>query len=243
MSPPPFRRLGRAAYVAYGASLNAVVVIALWLATVVAGSPRRAIALQRAASRFMLGCLGCRFSVHGAELPPDGAPRVFVANHTSYLDIPLMLAALKSDFVFVTKRELLDWPFISRITRAGGHIPVDRDSLGSRGAVVSRIVKTLRAGRSVLVFPEGTFSSDDGLRLFQLGAFKSAVSAGVPIVPVALAGVAQLWSQHAPFPRAGHVEIWIGEALDVAPASDGAAQIEGLREAALRFITAHVSPG
>jgi 1-acyl-sn-glycerol-3-phosphate acyltransferase len=241
MSEPPFRQLGRAAYVACGASVNAVALIVLWLASVLTGSPRRAIALQRAASRFMLGCLGCRFAVHGAQLPPDGTARVFVANHTSYLDIPLLLAALKRDFVFVTKRELIDWPFFSRITRAGGHIPVDRDSVESRGAAAARIVKTLRAGRSVLIFPEGTFSSDDGLRPFQFGAFKSAVVAGVPIVPVALEGVARLWSQHTLFPRPGRVDIWIGEALDLAPWSDEAAQVEILREAALRFITAHLS--
>lgn len=241
MSQPPFRRLGRAAYVACGASVSAFALIVLWLATVFARSPRRAIALQRAASRFMLACLGCRFAAHGTELAPAGAARVFVANHTSYLDIPLLLAALKHDFVFVTKRELLDWPFFSRIARAGGHIPVDRDSVESRGAAVARIVKTLRAGRSVLIFPEGTFSYDDGLRPFQVGAFKSAVAAGVPIVPVALKGVARLWSQHAPFPRPGQVEIWIGEALDLAPGIDEEAQLEWLREAALRFITAHLS--
>ncbi|HEY2732131.1 MAG TPA: lysophospholipid acyltransferase family protein [Polyangia bacterium] len=240
MSQPTFRRLGRAAYVACGASVSAVVLIVLWLATVLARSPRRALTLQRAAARCLLGCLGCRFAVHRAQPPAGAAACVFVANHTSYLDIPLLLAALKRDFVFVTKRELLDWPFVSRITRGGGHIPVDRDSVESRGAAVARIVKTLRAGRSVLIFPEGTFSDDGGLRPFQLGAFKSALAAGVPIMPVAMDGVARLWSQHAPFPRPGRVEIWIGEALDLAPGKDEVAQLECLRAAALQFISAHL---
>ena len=243
MSLPPLRRLGRAAYVAYGASVITAVMLALWFATVFVRRSSRAVALQRVASRIMLGCLSCRFVVRGAQLAPGAAARMFVANHTSYLDIPLMLAALDCDFAFVTKRELLDWPIISRITRAGGHIPVDRDRVESRGAVVARMVKTLRAGRNVLVFPEGTFSHDDGLRPFHAGAFKSAIAAGVPVVPVALEGVAHLWSQHARFPRAGHVEIWVGEALDVAGGrvarADEAAQVEGLRETARRFIAAH----
>ena len=141
----PLRRLVRAAYVAYGASVIAAVMLTLWFVSVFVRRPRAAVALQRAASRIMLGCLSCRFAVRGESPAPDAAARVFVANHTSYLDIPLMLAALDCDFAFVTKRELLDWPIISRITRAGGHIPVDRDRLESRGAVVGRIVKTLRA--------------------------------------------------------------------------------------------------
>jgi 1-acyl-sn-glycerol-3-phosphate acyltransferase len=240
MSSPPFRRLGRATYVAYGAAVIAAVMSALWLVTSFVRRPARAIALQRGASRLMLACLGCRFTVRGAWPADDGTARVYVANHTSYLDIPLMLAALDRDFVFVTKHELLGWPVISLITRAGGHIPVDRDRVESRGAVVARIVKALRAGRSVFVFPEGTFSHDEGLRPFQAGAFKSALSAGVPVVPVALEGVAHVWSQHARFPRAGHVDVWVGEPLATARTDDEAAAMERLRDEAVRFISARV---
>jgi 1-acyl-sn-glycerol-3-phosphate acyltransferase len=242
MTAVPLRRLGRAAYVAYGASIIAVVMLTLWLVTAFVRSARRAVALQRLASRVMLACLGCRFAVGGEGLSFGPGACVLVANHTSYLDIPLMLAAFPGDFAFVTKHELLAWPIISLITRAGGHIPVDRDRVESRGAVVSRIVKTLRAGRSVMVFPEGTFSYDDRLRPFQIGAFKAAVAAGVPVVPIALEGVARVWSQHARFPRAGRVEVTVGEALE-AGAGDDADEVEALRASALRFIAAHTRSG
>jgi 1-acyl-sn-glycerol-3-phosphate acyltransferase len=220
-------------------------VLSLWLLTFLARSPRAALALQCAASRAMLAGLGCRFVVRGAWPARDAGARLFVANHTSYLDIPIMLAALDRDFAFLTKRELLGWPFISRITRAGAHIPVDRDRLESRGAVVGRIVKALRAGRSVVVFPEGTFSYDDGLRPFHAGAFKAAVAAGVPVVPVAIKGVAGLWSQHARFPRPGVAEMWVGDALDASRAgadasSDETGRPEALRDAAVTFISTHV---
>lgn len=246
-----FARLGRvarASYVAYGVAVITGVMLTLWVVTLFVTlfvrRPRVAIALQRAASRLMLACLGCRFAVRGRWPAVDGAARMLVANHTSYLDIPLMLAASGGDFAFVTKRELLEWPIVSLITRAGAHIPVDRDRLESRGAVVARIVKTLRAGRSVMVFPEGTFSHDDGLRPFHAGAFKGALTAGVPVVPIALEGVARVWSQHARFPRPGTVEIWIGEALEVADASgDEAARMEGLRDAAVGFIAKHAGRG
>ena len=236
--PTPFLRLGRAAYVAYGASVVAAVMLALWVVTGFVRNARRAVALQRAASRIMLAALGCCFFVHRAPHARGGGARVFVANHTSYVDIPLLLAALDCDFAFVTKHELLEWPIISRITRAGAHIPVDRNRVESRGAVVARIVKTLRSGRSVLLFPEGTFSFDDGLRPFHAGAFKSAVAAAVPVVPIALAGVAAVWSQHAHFPRPGRVDIWVGEPLDP-PAGDDDARVEALRSEAHRFIASH----
>ena len=240
MSLRPLRRVGRAAYVVYGASVIAAVMLTLRIVTEFVRRPHTAVALQRVASRIMLACLRCRFSVRGARPTPGAPPRVYVANHTSYLDIPLMLAALGCDFAFVTKHELLRWPIISRITQSGGHIPVDRERLGSRGAVLGRMVKTLRAGRSVLVFPEGTFSHDDRLRPFQAGAFKSAVSASVPVVPIALEGVAAVWSPHARFPRAGRVEIWVGDALAVdAPTDDEADRVEALRATALRFIETH----
>jgi 1-acyl-sn-glycerol-3-phosphate acyltransferase len=235
----PFGRFGRAAYVAYGASVIAAVMLALWLVTGFVRNTRRAVALQRLASRLMLAALGCRFEVRGAPPALSGGARVLVANHTSYLDIPLMLAALDCDFAFVTKHELLAWPVIARITRRGGHIPVDRERASSRAAVVARIVKTLRAGRSVLLFPEGTFSFDEGLRPFQAGAFKCALAADVPVIPIALEGVAGVWSQHARFPRTGRVEIWVGDPIDAPAGGDEEARVEALRSEARGFISAH----
>jgi 1-acyl-sn-glycerol-3-phosphate acyltransferase len=88
-----------------------------------------------------------------------------------------------------------------------------------------------------MVFPEGTFSHDDGLRPFHAGAFKAAVAAGVPVIPLALRGVAGVWSQHAKFPRPGRIEITIGDALAAPPvAGDETDGVEPLREAARRFI-------
>ena len=95
----------------------------------------------------------------------------------------------------------------------------------------------LRAGRSVFVFPEGTFSHDDRLRPFHGGAFKSAVAAGVPVIPIATKGVAHVWSQHARFPRPGTIELDVGAPLEVPRDTDESARVEALRDAALRFIS------
>jgi fatty-acyl-CoA synthase len=237
MVPRLLRRLGRALYVVYGGAVIGVGLGTLWLVTLVVRRSRWAVALQRVASAFMLAALGCRFVVRGALPTRDGRGRVLVSNHTSYLDIPLMLAALGHDFAFVTKSELLEWPVISLITRAGGHIPVDRARVESRGAVVARMAKTLRGGRDVFVFPEGTFSLDEGLRPFQLGAFRAAVDAGAPVVPIATRGVGAMWSQHVAFPGPGRAEVVVGEGLAADPALDADGQTEALRAGAERFIS------
>lgn len=236
-------KLGRALYVAYGAVVSAAVMASLWLSQfLAAGRPRLAVAFQRRAARLLLACLGIRYATSGPPLSAQAC--VLVANHTSYLDIPLMLAVLDVDFAFVTKSELLEWPLISKITRAGAHIPVDRERAESRGAVIARMVKRLRKGRSVLVFPEGTFSFDERLRPFHRGAFHAAVAAGVPVVPVATRGVAQVWSQHATFPRPGRIQVTLGEAIPCvaargAPGDDPEARADAARALAERFIVEH----
>jgi 1-acyl-sn-glycerol-3-phosphate acyltransferase len=233
-------KLGRLLYVAYGAIVSVAVMVSLWLSQwASSGRPRLAVEFQRRAARFLLPCLGIRYAVSGPR-PTEAC--VLVVNHTSYLDIPLMLAALDMDFAFVTKSELLDWPLISKITRAGAHIPVDRERAESRGAVIARMVKRLRKGRSVLVFPEGTFSFDASLRPFHRGAFHAAVAAGVPIVPVATRGVAHVWSQHATFPRPGRIQVTLGEAIPCAPdrgasGDDPEARADAARAIAERFIS------
>jgi 1-acyl-sn-glycerol-3-phosphate acyltransferase len=228
-------RLTRALYVGFGGAVIAVVMGALWGAMVIVrrARPAIAIALQSVASRLMLAALGCRYVVRGTWPPRDGRARVYVANHTSYLDIPLMLAALRRDFAFVTKDELLAWPVIGRVTRTGRHIPVDRGRAESRGAVVTRMVKTLRAGRSVLVFPEGTFSFDQGLRPFHRGAFHAAAATGCEVVPIATRGVGKVWPESEKFPRPGRVEVVVGEPLRGGEGAD----VEALKAAAERFIS------
>src|SRR5262249_37296550 len=108
---------------------------------------------------------------------------------------------------------------------------------------VARIVKTLRAGRSVLLFPEGTFSFDEGLRPFHAGAFKCAVAAGVPIVPIALQGVAAGGSPHGRFPPPGPAAIRAGGPVAAPADGEEEARVEALRSEAHAFISARTRRG
>ena len=108
---------------------------------------------------------------------------LYVANHRSYLDVIALLSAIPGHFV--AKSELSRWPLFGRAAAAGGTVFVDRGDRDDRRRVRAQIINTLRGGRSVFVFPEGT-TYVEGLGAFKKGAFEIASEAGVPIVPITI---------------------------------------------------------
>jgi fatty-acyl-CoA synthase len=179
---------GHLAYTAYVglAALGAVAVI--WPLSIVL--PRRVLSpLLRRAARVLMRVAFGKVPVDGLQNLPRTGPMLLAANHTSYLDIVALVAYLPVDFAFVAKREVESWPFIGRLVRKGGHLPVERLDSQQSVADAARIREAIEAGRAVLFFPEGTFVHTSGLRPFRLGAFKIAAETGVPVVPIALQGL------------------------------------------------------
>lgn len=153
---------------------------------------------------------------------PDG-PAVVVANHVGYLD-PIVLCGLRP-MAPIAKGEVAAWPVIGAAATAMSVHFVDREDPADRARVLRRAVATLRAGATVLNFPEGT--TTDGTRLlpFHRGGFGAARLAGVPVVPVALAfaSPALTWTGGATFlphylrtagRRSIAVRVAIGDPLD-----------------------------
>lgn len=144
----------------------------------------------------ILRLAGIRLHVDMRAVPEElvGKPVVFVANHQSNFDIPLVMQAAKAwKPVFMAKQSLLDIPFFGACLRAGGHIGVERDN--PRKAVRSMDVAVAKAkqGRSVIVFPEGTRNKDpQTLSKFRAGGALIALRAGLPVVPLVLEGAADL---------------------------------------------------
>jgi fatty-acyl-CoA synthase len=103
--------------------------------------------------------------------------------------------------------EVHGMPFIGTFLRQMGHLSFDRTDANSRLRQAEEMEEILRRGESVFVFPEGTFTSDDGVRPFQLGAFKAAVAAGTPIIPVSLAGTRRFLREGTYLPRPTSVTI------------------------------------
>ena len=211
------RRLpGRATTLAYGAWVAGFLTVAgpiLWILVLLAPGGRATDRGVRRWCRVVLALAGCRLRVEGLERLPTRGAAVFAANHSSYLDSPVLLAALPADFRFVAKRELLTTPLLGTIIRKVGHLTVERFDVARGVADAERVTRALVGGVSLLFFPEGTFLRAPGLLPFRLGAFKAAVEAGCPVIPVTIRGTRRILPAYARIPRPGPITVTVGAPL------------------------------
>ncbi len=121
---------------------------------------------------------------------PAGGPFVVVANHQSILDI-LLLSRMPREMKWVAKEELFRIPWVGTMLRMSGDIAIRRGDAESGGEALARAKAYLARGMSVMIFPEGTRSRTGTLLPFKSGAFRLALEAGVPVLPVAVHGTAR----------------------------------------------------
>jgi 1-acyl-sn-glycerol-3-phosphate acyltransferase len=161
--------------------------------------------------------------------------KVFAANHTSYFDVLPLMLGLGVPYHFVAKMEVGRMPFIGTFLTKMKHTKFNRSDAGSRLRQMREMGTLLREGESIFVFPEGTFTGEDGVRPFQLGAFKAAVDAGAPIVPVSLAGTRRFLRDGTYLPRPTSVVITVSPPIyprvsaDAAKAEESSAWHELIR--------------
>jgi 1-acyl-sn-glycerol-3-phosphate acyltransferase len=137
-------------------------------------------------SRVYLWAAGARVHVKGLEHLDRSQAYVFVANHQSNLDPPLMFAYLGHNVGAIAKKELLKVPFFKQGFPLAHIVTIDRSNRESAIASTKRGAEELRRGHSLMAFPEGTRSADGRVAEFKKGIFYMAVEAGVPIAPVAI---------------------------------------------------------
>lgn len=129
-----------------------------------------------------------KITVSGAEkLDPDRS-YIYMPNHQSNADIPLLLGRLPVQFRWLAKAELFKIPIFGRAMRGVGYISIDRSNRKSAFESLARAARTIRNGTSVLIFPEGTRSRDGRILPFKKGGFVLSVDSGVPIVPIIIRG-------------------------------------------------------
>jgi 1-acyl-sn-glycerol-3-phosphate acyltransferase len=186
------------------------------IAALCRASEERQIAIARAWSRMLLRIAGVRVHLEGLEhISPSGA-YVFVVNHVSYMDTPVVFANVPVQFRFLAKKELFRIPGIgTHLTRAG-HIPVPLEAKAFLKTLTEAGRLVRERGISVLVFPEGGRSETGELQEFKDGAAYLAIKAGVPVVPLGLIGMFDILRMHSVHIRSGQVTLRVGEPIPTA---------------------------
>ncbi len=133
-----------------------------------------------------------RVTVTGAEKLDPHKSYIYMPNHQSNADIPLLLGRLPVQFRWLAKAELFKIPIFGRAMQGVGYISIDRSDRKSAFKSLERAARTIRNGTSVLIFPEGTRSRDGRILPFKKGGFVLSVDAGVPIVPIIIRGTRQI---------------------------------------------------
>lgn len=140
----------------------------------------------RAWSWLILVTTGVRVRVRGLDRVPRDGAYVFVSNHQSIYDIPILFSTLPFQLRIIAKASLGRFPVLGWHLRFTGHLLVDRARTGAN--TLSRVADLMGRGHSLIVFPEGTRSPDGHVGRFKRGLFVMAVESGLPIVPVAVSG-------------------------------------------------------
>ena len=161
------------------------------------------------AVRVLLALAGIRVRVLGKEHMNTPGAKIYASNHTSYFDVLPLMAALGVPYRFIAKMEVHGMPFIGTFLRRMGHLSFDRTDADARRQAALEMEDYIHRGESVFVFPEGTFVPEEGIRPFQLGAFKAAAATGAPVIPVSLAGTRRFLRDGTVLPRPTRVTITI----------------------------------
>jgi 1-acyl-sn-glycerol-3-phosphate acyltransferase len=153
---------------------------------------RRRRQVAGAFSRSFLRAAGIPLTVHGASLLPK-VPCVVVANHASYIDGIVAIAALPPDFAFVIKKEMVRVPLASLLLRRLGSEFVERFDRHKGASDTRRVLRLAASGQSLVFFPEGTFDERRHIGKFHGGAFAAAARSQMPVVAAAIHGTREMF--------------------------------------------------
>lgn len=163
---------------------------------------------------------GIRFEITGQEWIKKNTPYIFIFNHRSFIDAPILPIAIPQELRALGKKEISKIPIFSWVV---GRLAVwvDRSSIESRKASLDKLIKIARGGFSVVVAPEGTRNdTSETLLPFQKGAFRLSIETKIPILPMAVIGADQIMRRGSILLSPGKVRIYFSEPLIPPPPSD-----------------------
>lgn len=152
--------------------------------------------------------------MQGLENILQGRPQIFFCNHKSLLDIPCLLAYLPAQYRYLAKEELFHIPLFGLALTRSGYLPIDRSNPRKAYQSMEAAIQHVRAGTSLMIFPEGTRSVDGKLLPFKTGGASLALRAQVPVVPVVILGTERILPKGTLRLGKGDVEIRIGKPID-----------------------------
>jgi 1-acyl-sn-glycerol-3-phosphate acyltransferase len=167
-------------------------------------------------SRMLLALSFVQCRVSGLEKIDPAANYVFVSNHSSYMDTPVVLGSLPQEFRFFAKKGLFSIPFLGWHLRRAGHLPVVRDEPRAALKLMSDAARTVRERCvSLLLFPEGGRTREN-IRPFKEGAAYIAIKAGVPAVPIGIVGSRETLPMGRWLIKPGSIDLRIGDPIPTA---------------------------
>lgn len=158
--------------------------------------------------------VGIRYQIHGKEYIDPNQPYIYIFNHRSFIDAPVIPMAIRQEVRAIGKKELSKIPVfgfvVSRVA-----VWVDRKDAASRKESVEKLMKILEKGISIVVAPEGT-RNDSGQALlpFQKGAFRIAAETGIPILPMAVIGADHIMKRGSLLMRPGQIQIYFSSPIE-----------------------------
>lgn len=176
------------------------------------GNPMHKIA--RFWGKSILVVSGVKVTVKGMSNIDPSAPYIYMPNHQSNFDIPVLLGHLKIQFRWLAKMELLKIPIFGRAMRKAGYISINRYNRQAAFESLKVAADRIKSGVSVLIFPEGTRSLDGNIRSFKKGGFVLAIDSGIPIVPVVITGTRAIMPRGKLRIHPGHVRMVIHQPID-----------------------------
>ena len=187
--------------------------------------------------RRVVELLDIRLHAAGAERVPPGRAYVYMSNHQSHLDIPVLYATLPSPTIrMLGKKELFQIPLWGRGLRAAEFLEVDRSNHVRALASIEYAARLVRDGVSIYLAPEGTRSRDGRIGKLKKGGFHLALETATPIVPVAIRGTIQILPRGGKSARTGQpVDVTIGAPIEVA-----GRELDGLMRDVQDFFVEHV---
>ena len=174
-------------------------------------------------SWLILATTGVSVEVTGLDHLPRDRTFIFVSNHQSIYDIPVIFATLPYQLRIIAKESLGSFPFLGWHLRRNGHLLVDRRN-PDRAGILRRWRALVGEGLSLVIFPEGTRSADGRVGRFKAGSFLLAVEAQLPVVPLSIDGTRHVMRKGRLMTSPGHARLVVHEPIDTAGLAVGDAR-------------------